>query len=135
MNTMVREDSELNSEELKALMSLGDNFFRQGKLTKAGIMFEGVLAIDPSHLDAANMLGETYIRDGAFEKAYTHFRAHYEQNPKPKLLLGLIKAVLALGRKEEAVALLTTEIWEPSFEGPHSKIRAIAENIGYRENV
>lgn len=91
---------------MEALMCLGENFFRQGKLAKAAVIYEGILAIDPKKNQAILMLGETFLREPNFEKAYAFFIKAFEDMPDSHLLLGAAKSAIALGKIDEAEMLL-----------------------------
>lgn len=61
-------------EELyDAIFALGTNFLHQGKFDKALIIFDGLLALEPSERRAALAYGETLLVANRAERALNHF--------------------------------------------------------------
>ncbi len=68
-----------------------------------------------SHIICDN-LAESYALLGQYEKAAEHYKALVEQEPRfPEAYYGYGKVLLALGRKDEAIALIEQALEKPFF--------------------
>ena len=63
----------LSTDELYAISTQGYNFFLQGKIQPARVIFEGLVAIDPSNSYYYRALGVIYWREKEPQKALKQF--------------------------------------------------------------
>jgi tetratricopeptide (TPR) repeat protein len=81
------------------------NLQRAGKFDQAAELYQLVLKAQPTHFDAAHMLGAVYLQQGRFDDAERQLRRALQIAPRsPEALNNLGLALRHLKRLEEAVA-------------------------------
>lgn len=95
-----------NDEQLEDLRYLAYAYIRQGKYDIAIPFFEGLATLDPNSSYDAQTLGALYLQVNEPAKALKYFdRALMLEADHAPTLLNLTKALLMLGKKEEALKL------------------------------
>lgn len=96
-------------EELyDAIFALGTNFLHQGKFDKALIIFDGLLALEPSERRAALAYGETLLVANRAERALNHFFSLSQQfDVDGRTLILTAKACVLLDKPDEAKKFLS----------------------------
>ncbi|HXW53536.1 MAG TPA: tetratricopeptide repeat protein [Myxococcota bacterium] len=113
---------QMSTEILDTIFTLGANFYVQGKYSKAEIIFGGLLALNPDHLNASLALGEVLMMDGQLEKALDHFLTQRDQGIYDgRILLGAAKAYYLLGKYDEAKSMV-----KPIIEGDIVATKSVA---------
>jgi tetratricopeptide (TPR) repeat protein len=95
-----------NEENLEDLRMVGYSYLRQGKYDIAIAFFEALTIIDPENAYDSQTLGALYIQINEPLKALKYFdKALKLEADHAPTLLNLTKALLMLGKKEEALRL------------------------------
>ncbi|MDE1943604.1 MAG: tetratricopeptide repeat protein, partial [Betaproteobacteria bacterium] len=83
-------------------------YHREGKLHEAELIYRTILQSHPAHPDANHNLGVIAVQTGQAEAALPHFKVALETNPDVvQFWESYIDALIQLGRKEEAKAVIT----------------------------
>ncbi len=93
-------------EEIDDLRFTGFSYIRQGKYDIALAFFEALTALNPDNSYDTQTLGALYLQLNLPEKALKMFdKALKSEGDHSPTLLNMSKALLMLGRKEEALRL------------------------------
>ncbi len=118
-----------------AIFSVGCNFMQQGKFDKALIIFDGLMALEPSERKAALAYGETLLLANRAEKALNHFFALSKQfDVDGRTLILTAKACVLLDKPDEAKSLLRMVTTKEINADPH-EIRAANAMLALLEPV
>jgi tetratricopeptide (TPR) repeat protein len=104
-----------DEEQLDDLRYTGYAYIRQGKYDIALAFFEALNALDPDSAYDAQTIGAIYLETGNAAKALQYFdKALKLEGDHAPTLLNMCKALLMLGRKDEALKLAHILKLEPS---------------------
>jgi tetratricopeptide (TPR) repeat protein len=93
-------------EQVEDIRVAGFSYIRQGKYDIALPFFEALIILDPESSYDAQTLGALYLQVGKWDKAFRYLeRALILEADHAPTLLNLCKAMLMLGRKQEALKL------------------------------
>lgn len=121
-------DDEKKSALVNSIISLGKNFFLQGKYEKAQIIFSGLFALAPDNELIFIFLGEIYLVKNDADAALQHFLGLKQKYPSnQKIMLGAAKAYLLMKDYENAMSMLQEIL--SSTANPDAKCRLLAESI------
>jgi tetratricopeptide (TPR) repeat protein len=95
------------------LFKQADEFYRQGRIDKAAMIYRKIIALDPAHADALHRLGVIAFKQGRHAEALDHIAAAAAIRPNDARLLsdlGLVRATVkdfegALSSLDAAIAL------------------------------
>jgi len=94
-----------SADGLLNLIRLGVAHHQQGQLTQAETYYQRVLKVDPSNVDANNLLGVIRAVEGKSEEALSYIEIAFNQVPNSPLILMNYGNVLSeLGRHLEALS-------------------------------
>lgn len=94
------------NEQLEELRFSGFSFLREGHYQKALLFFEVLVILDPESIYDTQTLGALYLQMGQGEKALHILNRALELAPSHEpTLLNKVKALLEIGKKEEAMDL------------------------------
>jgi tetratricopeptide (TPR) repeat protein len=103
-------------EEIEDLRMTGFSYLRQGKYDVAVSFFEALVALNPDDAYDTQTLGALYLQLDDPEKALKMFeKALKSDGEHAPTLLNMTKALLMLGKKEEALRLATILQNEPAL--------------------
>ncbi len=101
-----RDKLSWSEENLEELRLAGYAYLRQGKYDIAASFFEALTVLDPDSAYDAQTLGALYVQMNEPLKALKYFdKALKLETDHAPTLLNLTKALLMLGKKEEALRL------------------------------
>lgn len=89
----------LSRDELYAISTQGYNFFLQGKIQPARVIFEGLVAIDPRNPYYYRALGVIYWREKETQKALKQFTYAIRVAPK-EIASHINRAEVFVGNKQ-----------------------------------
>lgn len=96
-----------NTEQIEELRFSGFSYLREGLYEKALIFFEGLIILDPDNAYDNQTLGALYLQIGKKELALSTLDHALEIEPfHEPTLLNKAKALLLIGRKEDAFILI-----------------------------
>lgn len=91
------------ADEWAALLLTGYNFFKQGRLTEAARIFEGLVVLDSHNPYVQGMLGSIYQKQKEYELAVIRYNNAVELNPNDiHSLVNRGEIFLKLGKFQEA---------------------------------
>ena len=90
--------------------SLAQLYLIQDRLSEASVLAESVLALDPQYAQALYVQGEIFFKEKKLNDALLCFQHAYQKEPKPYLLLSLVKTLRELRRYQEALENLDTAL-------------------------
>jgi len=94
--------------------SLAQLYLREGRMEEARILAESILSMDPQYPQALYIRGEVFLKEGKPDEAFQCFRQASQNDARPYLVLGMVRALRAMERYEEALeALDAALIGEP----------------------
>jgi predicted Zn-dependent protease len=99
----------MDQECIEALEILGHVYFLQGRPAEAGIVFNGILALDEGNQSALKHLAALSLEKGGGSAALSRLEAYASsakndaEGPDPRLWLMRAKALSLEGRSGEAV--------------------------------
>lgn len=130
----LRDRVGLTEEEFRAMGQMGAMYYRQGILDKAQAIFEGLVEIDPTSVDAHSALGALYTRTERFEEALGHLDRAVELDPEQIApYVNRAEIFIKQGRAERAVADLKQAIALDPREKDPAANRARAMALGIAE--
>lgn len=105
---MCHEVLEIDSDNVGAMVFLGELKWKEKKAAEARSWFEKVLALDPSHMESRMTLAEIAMLEGRYDAAEEHLKKiTTEIDPTdPAARLALAKIYRFTDRKEEAINTL-----------------------------
>jgi tetratricopeptide (TPR) repeat protein len=123
---------EIDPENAKTLVRLGDLYFETGRKNEAAELFEKSLSLNPNDFQVLNSLGRYYAEEGRYEKAYDYFERSLEIHPRNgSTLYFLATAYEAEGRRDEARETLRTAVeYEPTFKAGYALLGELSEKAG-----
>jgi tetratricopeptide (TPR) repeat protein len=94
-----------SEEELAAIAEIGFAYFAQGKYEQAGIVFDGLCALEPKAAYHRKALGAIALAQGRYQPALGHYDdAVRLDGADAEAFLGRAEAYLGLGRPRDAEA-------------------------------
>lgn len=98
-----------SDEQLEELRFSGFSFLREGHYKKALLFFEALVVLDPTSIYDTQTLGALYLQIGEGKKALTTLERALSLDPLHEpTQINRVKALLMVGRKQEAVELVRT---------------------------
>ncbi len=110
----LREGLEEQADHPLLKSSLAQLYLREGRMEEARILAESILSLDPQYPQALYIRGEVFLKEDKPDEALQCFRQASQKNARPYLVLGMVRAMRAMERYEEALeALDAALIGEP----------------------
>jgi tetratricopeptide (TPR) repeat protein len=90
--------------------SLAQLYLKLDRSTEAKLLAERTLTITPHYPPALTIVGELHYKEGRFKEALMSFRQAHEMDPRPYLTLRIAATLRTMGRYEEALKILDSEL-------------------------
>lgn len=124
----IRRELERNPDHLLLKASLADLYLRQGRLPEGRILAEEILARDPQHPQGLAIMGDILLKQRLSREALECYRQASNRDPRPYLVLKVVRALKETGDTSEALQELERVLVRNPENVPFLKEKAVILN-------